>query len=206
MSQQTHHILSSKTHSRCKYTNRSLLFAYNTQVSGRLGSTNATITIAAPTTSYVFTASQAHTLSQNPQIAKFIKDHYKMPFTTQTFLLALSTLTTGALAAPTSNPSNDISARGASYSGDLTYYTPGLGSCGVTNSDSDHVVALSSADYDASYCGKTITITKGGKTATASVEDKCPGCASGSIDVSSTVFEQIADLSVGRTTVDWSFD
>ncbi|KAI1344664.1 RlpA-like double-psi beta-barrel-protein domain-containing protein-containing protein [Xylariaceae sp. FL0016] len=105
----------------------------------------------------------------------------------------------------TAAPCGSKTVKRASYSGDITYYEPGLGACGQTNSDSEHVVALSPSEYSGS-CGKTITITKGGKTATAKVVDKCPGCASGSIDVSSTVFESIADLSVGRTTVDWSFE
>ncbi|KAI0156785.1 RlpA-like double-psi beta-barrel-protein domain-containing protein-containing protein [Xylariaceae sp. FL1272] len=106
-----------------------------------------------------------------------------------------------ALAAPTTTSS--IANR--SYTGDITYYEPGLGACGETNTDSEDVVALSTADYDGN-CGKTITITKDGNTAQAKVVDKCPSCASGSIDVSSTVFTQLADLSVGRTTVSWSFD
>lgn len=94
---------------------------------------------------------------------------------------------------------------GQTFTGDITYYQPGLGACGETSSDSDTVVALSPAEYDGS-CGKTITITKGGKTATAKVVDKCPACASGAIDVSSTVFKSLADMAVGRTQVSWSFD
>ncbi|KAI1270354.1 RlpA-like double-psi beta-barrel-protein domain-containing protein-containing protein [Xylariaceae sp. FL1019] len=122
-----------------------------------------------------------------------------MPSFTQT-ILALAAVGS-ALAAPTFTSS--IANR--SYTGDITYYEPGLGACGWTNSDSEDVVALSTADYDGN-CGKSITITKDGKTASAKVVDKCPSCASGSIDVSSTVFAQLADLSVGRTTVSWSFD
>ncbi|KAI1429212.1 RlpA-like double-psi beta-barrel-protein domain-containing protein-containing protein [Xylaria sp. FL1777] len=107
------------------------------------------------------------------------------------------------LAAPLNN--NAITERSQTFTGDITYYQPGLGACGGTNSDSEAVVALSPSQYDGN-CGKTITITKDGKTATAKVVDKCPGCASGSIDVSSTVFQSLVDLSVGRTTVSWSFD
>ncbi|KAI8633893.1 RlpA-like double-psi beta-barrel-protein domain-containing protein-containing protein [Xylariaceae sp. FL1651] len=109
-----------------------------------------------------------------------------------------------AFAAPTSTTSSTVASR-SSYTGDITYYQPGLGACGETNTDSEHVVALSPADYNGN-CGKTITITKDGKKVSAKVVDKCPSCASGSIDVSSTVFEALADLSVGRTTVSWSFD
>ncbi|KAI1108228.1 RlpA-like double-psi beta-barrel-protein domain-containing protein-containing protein [Nemania sp. NC0429] len=112
-----------------------------------------------------------------------------------------------ALAAPVSSINGDaaLATRSQSFTGDITFYQPGLGACGETNADGEAVVAMSPSQYDGS-CGKTITITKGGKTAKAKVVDKCPACASGSIDVSSTVFQSLADLSVGRTTVSWSFD
>ncbi|KAI0856456.1 RlpA-like double-psi beta-barrel-protein domain-containing protein-containing protein [Xylaria cubensis] len=109
-----------------------------------------------------------------------------------------------ALATPLCS-NNSVAMRSQSYTGDITYYQPGLGACGETNSDSDAVVAMSPSQYTGN-CGKSITITKDGKTAKAKVVDKCPACASGSIDVSSTVFQSLVDLSVGRTTVSWSFD
>ncbi|KAI0474469.1 RlpA-like double-psi beta-barrel-protein domain-containing protein-containing protein [Xylaria cf. heliscus] len=122
-------------------------------------------------------------------------------------LIALSA-TGSVLAAPLCGETTSTAqsqSQSQSFTGDLTYYEPGLGACGETNSDSEAVVALSPAQYNGN-CGKSITITKDGKTATAKVVDKCPACASGAIDVSSTVFESLADLSVGRTTVSWSFD
>ncbi|KAI1409875.1 RlpA-like double-psi beta-barrel-protein domain-containing protein-containing protein [Hypoxylon sp. FL1857] len=93
------------------------------------------------------------------------------------------------------------------FSGDITYYTPGLGSCGETNSESDKVVALSPAQFalDPKACGKTIQISMDNKTTTAKVVDKCPSCASGSIDVSPTVFQDIAPLTVGRTKIEWDY-
>ncbi|KAI0470609.1 RlpA-like double-psi beta-barrel-protein domain-containing protein-containing protein [Xylariaceae sp. FL0804] len=120
---------------------------------------------------------------------------------TQT-VIALSCAVGCALAVPA--PFTNTSRSGA-HSGDLTYYEPGLGACGETNSASDHVVALSQSDYPGG-CGKTITIYKGGKTATATVVDKCMGCAAGDIDVSPTVFEEIADLAVGRLQVTWDYN
>ncbi|KAI0535417.1 RlpA-like double-psi beta-barrel-protein domain-containing protein-containing protein [Xylaria digitata] len=124
-----------------------------------------------------------------------------MPSFTQ-ILMALGAAGS-ALAAPITN--NAIAERSQTFTGDITYYQPGLGACGETNSDSENVVAMSPSEYEGN-CGKTITITKDGKTATAKVVDKCPSCASGAIDVSSTVFQSLVDLSVGRTTVSWSFD
>ncbi|KAI0970146.1 riboflavine-aldehyde-forming enzyme [Xylaria arbuscula] len=88
--------------------------------------------------------------------------------------------------------------------GDMTYYNPGLGYCGWTNGDNDAVVALSPGEVTGN-CGKTIKIHKDGKTATAKVVDKCPGCATGSIDVSPAVFKQLANLDQGRVKVTWEF-
>ncbi|RWA07987.1 hypothetical protein EKO27_g7115 [Xylaria grammica] len=124
-----------------------------------------------------------------------------MPSFTQ-ILIALGAAGS-ALAAPLA--SNGLAERSQTFTGDITYYQPGLGACGQTNSDSENVVAMSPSEFQGN-CGKTITITKDGKTATAKVVDKCPSCASGSIDVSSTVFQSLVDLAVGRTTVTWSFD
>ncbi|KAL7621092.1 hypothetical protein AAE478_008405 [Parahypoxylon ruwenzoriense] len=98
------------------------------------------------------------------------------------------------------------------YSGDMTYYTPGLGACGKYNKESDRIVALAPQQYgydanpnNAKVCGKKISIHYQGKTATATVVDKCPGCASGSIDVSPAVFRQLASLDKGRVKVSWGF-
>ncbi|KAI0965462.1 RlpA-like double-psi beta-barrel-protein domain-containing protein-containing protein [Xylaria arbuscula] len=123
------------------------------------------------------------------------------------FTLALGAASS-ILAAPaplTNSNVTFVSERSQDFTGDITYYQPGLGACGETSTDSEAVVALSTSQYDGN-CGKTMTITKDGKTATAKVVDKCMSCASGSIDVSSTVFQSLVDLSVGRTTVTWSFD
>ncbi|KAI2630104.1 RlpA-like double-psi beta-barrel-protein domain-containing protein-containing protein [Xylaria nigripes] len=121
-------------------------------------------------------------------------------FSLSQIFITLSTVAT-ITALPLTNGSGSFT---GSFTGDMTYYEPGLGACGQTNSASDAVVALSTAQYDGS-CGKTITIIKDGKTATAKVVDKCPGCASGSIDVSPAVFQSLEPLSVGRTTVSWSY-
>ncbi|KAI0477984.1 RlpA-like double-psi beta-barrel-protein domain-containing protein-containing protein [Xylaria cf. heliscus] len=89
------------------------------------------------------------------------------------------------------------------FSGDMTYYNPGLGSCGWTNGDGDAVVALSPSK--SGNCGKSIRVHYNGKTATAKVVDKCPGCSDQSIDVSPTVFSQLANLDQGRVQVTWEF-
>ena len=103
-----------------------------------------------------------------------------------------------------------------SYTGDITYFTPGLGSCGVTNTESDMIVALAedmmtaaggANPNDNPYCGRSITMTHGGVTATATIEDTCPGCSGAGLDLTPTLFEKFADLGVGRVSgVQWSFN
>ncbi|OTB00522.1 hypothetical protein M426DRAFT_65668 [Hypoxylon sp. CI-4A] len=98
----------------------------------------------------------------------------------------------GALVAPT-----------VAFNGDMTYYAPGLGSCGSTNTESDAVVALSTSKTG--NCGKTININYGGATVRATVVDTCAGCAAEDIDVSPIVFEQLSSLDAGRVQVEWDF-
>ncbi|RYP86390.1 hypothetical protein DL770_004895 [Monosporascus sp. CRB-9-2] len=98
------------------------------------------------------------------------------------------------------------------FTGDMTHFTPGLGACGRVNSASDPVVALSPAQYgsfpnpnNSPVCGRWITIHGNGRTTAAQVVDMCPSCASGSIDVSPVIFDDIAPLDVGRIQVTWDF-
>lgn len=100
------------------------------------------------------------------------------------------------------------------FTGDLTYYTPGLGSCGVTNSESDMIVALAedmmtgSADPNTNRnCGKSITITYKGVSASATIEDTCPGCSGAGLDLTPALFQKFAPLGEGRLTeATWHFN
>ncbi|KAI0016375.1 riboflavine-aldehyde-forming enzyme [Xylariomycetidae sp. FL0641] len=90
------------------------------------------------------------------------------------------------------------------FSGDMTYYAPGLGSCGQTNTAAEDVVALNAPQVPGT-CGRMINIHYMGRTASARVVDTCPGCAFGSVDVSPALFGKLADLSKGRVQVTWEF-
>ncbi|TGJ82250.1 hypothetical protein E0Z10_g6528 [Xylaria hypoxylon] len=110
------------------------------------------------------------------------------------------------------------------YSGDITYYTLGLGACGYDDAGVDttkNIVALSHLDWysrgsgtslgidmpNHPWCDQTITISANGKSTTALVHDICPGCVSGSIDVSEAVFMELyGSLGAGRETASWSFN
>ncbi|KAI0301947.1 RlpA-like double-psi beta-barrel-protein domain-containing protein-containing protein, partial [Multifurca ochricompacta] len=87
-----------------------------------------------------------------------------------------------------------------------TNYKDGLGSCGQSNGSGDFIVALNPEQYDGgAHCGETITITFGGKTAQATVEDLCPGCGFGELDFSDGLFGFFAPLGTGIIYGEWSF-
>ncbi|KAL8989798.1 MAG: hypothetical protein Q9169_008279 [Polycauliona sp. 2 TL-2023] len=92
------------------------------------------------------------------------------------------------------------------YTGWMSYYTPGLGSCGTSNHEGEDVVALSRAimgtGADTNHnpkCGSWIGIwnphTK--KHYSAKVVDTCIKCGAGDIDVSASLFSKIAPVEVG---------
>lgn len=105
---------------------------------------------------------------------------------------------------------HDLELKSRSQSGKMTFYTPGQGSCGVTNSASDMIVAISTTMYgsyanpnSSPMCQKTIAINCNGKTIKAAVKDKCMSCGVADIDVSPAIFSQCGDLTLGTMTVDW---
>jgi hypothetical protein len=114
----------------------------------------------------------------------------------------------------TSSSSNSECLLDSPCKGDITYYTAGLGACGITsNRDIQNVVALlysliSTKSNDNPYCSKTITITciATSKITTATVVDKCIRCNSFSIDLSNAAFLDLEDLAVGCTNATWYFN
>jgi hypothetical protein len=94
--------------------------------------------------------------------------------------------------------------------GDGTFYATGLGSCGITNQDSEDICAVSMLLYDVypgykggdpnsnPVCGQRIKATYQGKSVVVKVTDRCTGCSQTSLDFSPHAFNQLADPSVGR--------
>lgn len=80
----------------------------------------------------------------------------------------------------------------------MTYYDTevGLGACGAWHSNSEFTVALNTAQFGSSYpsqyCGQTVTISYGGKTTQASIQDACPSCPYGGLDLSEGLFSFFA--------------
>lgn len=93
------------------------------------------------------------------------------------------------------------------YTGDLTHFTPAVGSCGVTNGPTDNIVALSHllmqnpANPNLNpICNKQIKITNPdtGTTITATVTDTCGGCKYEDVDATDSLFVALAPQGDGR--------
>lgn len=105
------------------------------------------------------------------------------------------------------------SSSSGSYSGDGTFYAPGLGSCGWDNSASDLIVALNHGQMANGAnsnknpnCGKSITVHGPKGSVTVKIVDTCPGCANGDVDLSPAAFNKIANAAQGRVPVTWSWN
>ncbi|KAJ6585186.1 RlpA-like double-psi beta-barrel-protein domain-containing protein-containing protein [Mycena capillaripes] len=93
-----------------------------------------------------------------------------------------------------------------------TWYNPsaGEGNCGFFDSDSSPVVAISKARYDANggaNCNQWIFIknTANGQWAYGKTRDSCESCDEVSLDMSPSLFENLAPLSTGVITISWNF-
>lgn len=124
---------------------------------------------------------------------------------------------------------------GGPYEGDLTYYDPALGSCGIMSSGSDLICAVSHVIFDAAstgsnpnenpLCGLKIRVKRGGSSVDVKIVDRCMlfipsielciyhandraigvGCKATDLDVSRSVFKQLADIDQGRVLMEWSW-
>lgn len=111
------------------------------------------------------------------------------------------------------------SANGGPYTGDLTYYAPGLGACGITSSNGDAIVAVSHIIFDAvsvgsdpnlnPLCGKMLRVRSNETHPPSSVDlkvvDRCVGCKATDLDVTEDTFAELANVALGRVKVEWSW-
>lgn len=125
--------------------------------------------------------------------------------------------TTTNVAAPVSG--NQPSFMYGTQTGQGTFYATGLGSCGITNKDTDYIAAASHLLYDTypgysgvnpnnnPLCGKSVTAHYQGKSVTVTITDRCTGCAITDLDFSPSAFAQLADFSVGRISgMTWTWN
>jgi len=123
-----------------------------------------------------------------------------------------------------SSPSSSGGSSGSSLfsgseSGDGTYYATGLGACGITNSDTDFIAAISHLTFDTypgydgtnpnnnPICGKTVTAYYEGNQVTVAIVDRCAGCdLPSSLDFSPSAFSGLANQDLGRIQINWTWN
>jgi len=105
-----------------------------------------------------------------------------------------------------STPPAGDAALGPEQSGEATYYDPtGNSACGVKGTATSLYAAMNGAQYKKADCGKCVSVTGPKGTTVVSVVDKCPGCKSGDLDLGTSAFAKIANLSAGRVKIKWHF-
>ncbi|KAI7135142.1 hypothetical protein D0869_16033 [Hortaea werneckii] len=130
------------------------------------------------------------------------------------------------LSDPNSSESNlPLPSNADTFAGDLTYYQPGLGACGVTSTEDDFIVSLSHILFDAAgsstdaggnsnenpLCGRMLRATRYNEEASAQrsvdlrVVDRCTGCEVDDLDTSLKAFERLAPSASGRVDVSWAW-
>ena len=117
-----------------------------------------------------------------------------------------------------SSSSGDNPAAGKSFTGEMTYFTPGMGACGESSSETDSMVAISKDLFDQytpngnpnknPLCGATVTIKgKDGADHKATIWDRCVGCAEADLDMPQAFFNTVTDHADGRAYgVSWSIN
>lgn len=113
----------------------------------------------------------------------------------------------------------------AHFVGDLTYYQAGLGACGWTDGQDDHIVSISHYVFDAAgsssstggnsndnpLCGMMIRAKRydeavgGERSIDLKVADRCTGCQPDDLDTTIGAFEQLAPVASGRVDVTWAW-
>ncbi|KAM5533116.1 hypothetical protein V8D89_013259 [Ganoderma adspersum] len=155
------------------------------------------------------------TTTAKPTTTKVQPTTTAQPTTTQKTTTAAAPTTSASSGSSASDPLGILT---GTHSGDGTYYATGLGSCGITNSDTDKIVAVSHLLYDQypgyaggnpnnnPLCKRMIRATYQGKSVEVMAVDRCTGCAMFDLDFSPSAFDALADESIGRLHgVEWEW-
>ncbi|OTA90081.1 hypothetical protein M434DRAFT_98470 [Hypoxylon sp. CO27-5] len=108
------------------------------------------------------------------------------------------------------------------FTGELTYYDPALGACGIRSTSSEDIVSVSRIIFDAAsqgsdpnrnpLCHKTIRVTRsyveageGNRSVDVTVVDRCVGCQATDLDLSVAAFIKLAPHDSGRVIGSWAW-
>ncbi|KAI0789749.1 hypothetical protein C8Q75DRAFT_806903 [Abortiporus biennis] len=128
------------------------------------------------------------------------------------FGLALTSLSFMSLPI-TATPVLDVSKRADPpglhdvHTGEATFYNPGVGNCGETNTQVDFVVAVNIDVFNqfrSVICDdKFMSVTAFGKTVSLKIVDECVTCGPDGIDLSLAAFEIFAPPGTGEFQAQW---
>ncbi|ORX96406.1 hypothetical protein K493DRAFT_314524 [Basidiobolus meristosporus CBS 931.73] len=98
------------------------------------------------------------------------------------------------------------------FSGEGTYYDPGLGSCEVTSSPNELIAALNVAQFgsyarpsNSPACSSCALVHGPLGSVQVKIVDMCPGCKHGDLDLSPAAFNRIAKQADGRVQISWEY-
>ncbi|KAI0789750.1 hypothetical protein C8Q75DRAFT_806904 [Abortiporus biennis] len=134
------------------------------------------------------------------------------PTTLVSFGLALTSLSFVSLPS-TATPMLDIYKRDDPaglhdvHTGEVAFFSPGIGACGESNVSSDNVVSVNIDVFNqfrSVICNdKFISVTAFGKTLSVKIVDECPTCDSNGLHLSVGAFEFFAPESTGEFQAQW---
>lgn len=127
---------------------------------------------------------------------------YEAPSSTSEAAAASSAPASYDSGSSSSGSSDGNPASGKSFTGEMTYFTPGMGACGHSSTEDEKMVAVSMALFDQytpngnpnlnPLCGKTVSMTgASGETFEATIWDRCVGCAEGDLDMPQSYFNEV---------------
>jgi len=105
--------------------------------------------------------------------------------------------------------------------GKMTYYTPGLGACGITNSEDDMIVAISQVTFDLAQafaeggssdpnknplCNQKISLQgKDGTMHTVTITDRCVACTDKDLDTTPGLYATLGGtIAEGHFNTNWA--
>ncbi|KAF8650013.1 hypothetical protein AX16_005465 [Volvariella volvacea WC 439] len=131
------------------------------------------------------------------------------------FLFLFATAVSLSLASPINSTTTTESRQNIEKrivnSGQATWFYPGLGNCGQTDTADRPIVAIAKSRYDRNgggNCDQWIEITNArtGKKVYGLTRDSCPSCADGDLDLSPSLFTELdGSLDRGRIGITWHF-
>ncbi|KAK4518396.1 uncharacterized protein ATC70_008613 [Mucor velutinosus] len=101
------------------------------------------------------------------------------------------------------------------YSGKATWFIPSreggsMSACRKYEADDDYVVAMNAVQYGrmnkvSDVCGKRVRIYHGGKSVDAVINDACPSCKYGDLDLTKPVFGKLGKFKTGILDITWRY-